>query len=128
MPRGRPLGRPGEGYSLSWEGRKFVQYVDEKVQQAMEQVRGEAERYWREDEWQRDRHPEMTGNERDQATFEITPHPGGVTVLIIGTSVPHAIYEELGTAFRSGHHPLHNTLDHTAPRIAPALRRAFRSG
>jgi hypothetical protein len=112
----------GQQYSVSWNSRAFLARVDAAIEEAAQRVAESARRYWTDTEWTPERHPYMTGHERDTLEVQITPVQGQRTTITLSAKTPYVGREE------ERHHPLRNTLDVTAPKLAPAIRRAMQRG
>ena len=117
---------PRAGVTVRFDTRTIVAAVDTAMLQAAGRILDEAKAYWHDVEWTEARHPEMTGDERDQGIFEVQVQEGHSVRIIIGSSAKHAIYEEYGTIHRAGHMPIRQTIDAIAYKAAPIVRRAAR--
>lgn len=114
------------GMQYTWLGQAVIRSFNDTLTRGFEQLAGVAQDYWENEEWTQDRHPYMTGNERNQGFF-IVSNEGGNVRLDVGSEVPHAVYEEFGTSRRPGHYPLRNTLDKVAYRFSDVIRDAARA-
>jgi hypothetical protein len=115
----------GTGTTYQWRGQRVIEAFNETLTRGFQNLAAFAESYWRNEEWTRDRHPYMTGNERDQGFFSVSIENGRV-LLEVGAETYYATYEEFGTIHRPGHYPIRNTLDRVAYRFGDVIRDAAR--
>jgi len=109
-----------------WQGQVVIQAFNEVLTTGFQSLAGFAQDYWTNEEWTQDRHPYMTGAERNAGFFIVGQGNRGTVELQVGSEVPYAIYEEFGTSERPGHYPIRNTLDRVAYRFSDAIRAASR--
>jgi hypothetical protein len=126
MPRSSFASSTGGGVVVRFDSQKMLQHVDRALLQAGNRILASAKAYWRDEEWTPDRHPEMTGEERDKGFFELEVQEGHRVRLVMGSSARHANVEEYGSIHRPGHFPVRQTLDTVTPRVAPIMRRAIK--
>lgn len=115
------------GVRYQWNGRAFIQRFSVEILRGFQNLARLAENYWRNEEWVPEKHPYMTGEERDLGFFIVSETNNRVT-MIFGSRAPHAIFEEFGTVYREGHYPIRKTLDRYAYRASAVVRQAARAG
>jgi len=113
--------------NYTWQGQVVIQAFNEVLQRGFEQLSGVAQDYWNNEEWTKERHPYMTGNERNMGFFVVSTSGGGTVQLEVGSEASYAIFEEFGTSVRPGHYPIRNTLDRVAYRFSDVIRAAARA-
>lgn len=110
------------GVTYTWEGQKQLSLMQEILDNGLARVREAAENYWNTVEWTKERHPHMTGEEKRSGFFRVVRNRRMVVELQFGATAPWAVYEEYGTRFREGHHPIRNTLDRVGYRATDYIR------
>lgn len=115
---------PHGGVTYTWRGEKSLAMFQTVLDGAFDTIKQRAITYWRNEEWTKERHPYMTGTERDSGFFIVQQTSQLRVEFRFGAEAPWAMFEEFGTGRREGHYPIRNTLDRVGYRMTDVIRDA----
>lgn len=102
--------------TATWTGDELIARIRVGVGRGLLVTSTDWHAAW-EAEWTPEEHPYMTGRERDEG-YAVVDDQGDHIRLTVGSTVPYAIFEELGTSRQEAHHPLLKSVDQaTSPTL-----------